>query len=209
MDIMGTQWQDHKEEELKDKTSQVAFSSIKEFYNVGSNNKTVLWITKHQHCLYWGITEGVSIEKNIYYYRKLKGSWKNHSDEKFFWSDIHGEIAQTYQAQNPIHEISRSTDAVKNYLRNLINGTPKIANSDTISLIQALSPDKFEAFILNIFMLNGYFLTTPVGGTQEGVDFVVSNKENAKEKIAVQIKTKTRKKEFEDYTIVLKHYPKI
>ncbi|MCS6266132.1 MAG: restriction endonuclease [Vampirovibrio sp.] len=231
---MGTTWDPNKTDALenalkkelkkekeKDNVTK-ALNTIETFYTLGSENKTILWITEYKNCLYWGITKGVTIKegdingKTVYYRtlidNELVKKWQNHSltnADEFFWSDIHGEIAQTHRAQNPIHKISGNTQAIRTYLKNLIKGKSKKPNSDSLSLIQALSPHKFEAFITNVLILNGYFLTTVIGRTQKGIDFVISPHNDTSKKIAVQVKTESEEEEFRHYTNELDLYDKV
>jgi hypothetical protein len=101
LEKMGTTWNPNKTDALenalkaeltkgkkKDNVTK-AINTIETFYTLGSENKTVLWITKHDSCLYWGITKGVDIlttkinEKDVYYRTLIKNEngkrWQNHS----------------------------------------------------------------------------------------------------------------------------------
>ena len=231
MKIMCTSWNEEKKDALEadlrlrypnKSTSTEFYNIIKEFYTLGSDGKTILWITEVDNLLHWGITSGNPvIEKRdiapdkedvkTVYFRKLEDGWKscatNEKGGKFHWEDIHGTIGKTHRSQQSIHKIGGDPQKVNAYLKKLINGD-FTHSEDTKALLEALSPHKFEAFIANVMMMSGYLITTVIGRTQKGIDFVISPKDELAFKIGIQIKVKTDKDEAQECKSLLESYNK-
>jgi hypothetical protein len=179
-------------------------NQIRAFYE--EPNSTV-WFTFYGGFLWWCTAEA-SVERlaDGTKIRRVMDSWRR-TDTRgnlITLDDLSGKLLQTRGFRGTICQPS----AIE-YLRRRLNGEkmPEVIHAITaktelvasiVPVIQSLSPQDFELLIDLIFRQGGWQRAGIVGGTEKDIDLYLYSPVT-KERIAIQVKSKSSLSEFRDY----------
>jgi hypothetical protein len=137
-------------------------------------------------------------------------AWRctDQNGETLFQENLAGHLAMVSQYQGTICTVKSAE-----YVRRLIAGeqsalfkeseeTVKILELQIIKMMRELNPDDFELLVETVFVNTGWARVGKSGGNEYLIDLQLSRpalNERGDEIVAVQIKSKTTQKEFEDY----------
>jgi len=195
-----------KGKKIHNPTISKQLNNIKTFYE---EDEDALWITFHGDSLWYCKSRPkIKLLSDNNKTRPVLGKWKN--------KDVKGNQLQNNTISTAITQIRRVPSTMVNLnekaskrLLNIINcEKPQEVNEVQESLkefrkklkvlIQDLHEKDFELLIDLIFRQGGWFRTSPIGKTQETLDLDLESP-ITKEKILVQIKSRSDRREFLSY----------
>lgn len=195
----------YREVEKRTKTVATQFSDqIRKFYE---ESEDTIWFTFSSGYLWWCKAEA-KVERlaDSTKIRRVIGKWshKDANGNPISLDDLSGKILQTRGFRGTICK----PDAVE-YLRRRLNGEkmPEVVRSlrakndlveSMIPVIQSLTPQDFELLIDLIFRQGGWQRAGIVGGTEKDVDLYLYSPVT-KERIAIQVKSRSSVSEFREY----------
>lgn len=179
-------------------------NQIRQFYQ---EPEETIWFTFFAGHLWWCTAKAqVELLQDGTKIRRVIGKWRNQdiSGSVISLDDLSGKLLQTRGFRGTIC----TPDAVE-YLRRRLNAQkmPEVVRSlrakddlieSMIGVIQSLTPYDFEILVDLIFRQGGWQRTGIVGGTEKDVDLFLYSPVT-KERIAIQVKSRSSVSEFRDY----------
>lgn len=179
-------------------------NQIKDFYDSDEN---VLWITFYAKKMWWCFSkkEVKSLDDNTKI-RPVIGMWsdKDLLGNQLSFDKISGKLLKVQGFQGTICSVND-----KEYALNKIKGieakevinvkeTLKTLKENIVEMLKLLDPKDFEILIDLIFRQGGWYRLGGIGGTEKDIDLDLLQP-ITNQKYAVQIKSKSSKKEFDEY----------
>ncbi len=195
----------YREVEGSSKGKATEYSNqIRAFYE---EPESTIWFTFYAGHLWWCTANAkVELLPDGTKIRRVIGSWRNQdtAGNPISLDDLSGKLLQTRGFRGTICQPS----AVE-YLRRRLNGEkmPEVIRSlqakkelveAIVPVIQSLSPQDFELLIDLIFRQGGWQRAGIVGGTEKDIDLYLYSPVT-KERIAIQVKSRSSLGEFRDY----------
>ncbi|MGI6395025.1 MAG: restriction endonuclease [bacterium] len=186
-------------------------NQIKQFYT--ADEKT-LWITFHANNLWWCFSKPeITICSDGTKTRPVIGEWfnKDTDGKPLSFDRLSGKLLKTQGYRGTICKVEAKDDLIhkingtqSDKLKNVIDSKSCLENN-LIELIKDLSWQDFEILVDLIFRNGGWQRSSTLGDQLKTIDLDLMSPLTG-DKIAVQVKSKSDKKEFEQYLENFKNF---
>jgi len=179
-------------------------NQIKYFYESGDD---VLWITFYGNKLWWCFSKpGIHLLEDKTKVRKVLEKWQSTDIEgnELFTENLSGSLSKTQGFRGTICKVQEKDYVLRKINREDLLDVTRTKESlrtlkdNLIELIKRLHWQDLEILIDLIFRQAGYQRIGPIGKTQKTLDLDLISPVTS-EKVFVQVKSDSSKKDFDDY----------